>query len=291
MIKVTSLNKSYGSKQALNDLSLEIEQGSIFGLLGVNGAGKTTLLSILNGLISYDSGEIEIGGLDMKNELKQIKSISSIIPQNYAFYEKLSVQENLDFFAKIQNATKEAYEKALEVNNLQAILKQKADTLSGGQKRRLNIAIGLLNDPKIIYFDEPTVGIDPKSRNEILDSIKAYKDLGITVVYTSHYMTEIERICDAVAIINEGKLVEQDTLENLLSNKVSDQINIEVVYNETLKDLDLNFGDITTIVAKESELFEIVALLKKHNIYIKQIRYGSTNLEKHFLDITGEQNV
>lgn len=291
MIKVTNLNKSYSSKQALNDLSLEIEQGSIFGLLGVNGAGKTTLLSILNGLISYDSGEIEIGGLDMKNELKQIKSISSIIPQNYAFYEKLSVQENLDFFAKIQNATKEAYEKALEVNNLQAILKQKADTLSGGQKRRLNIAIGLLNDPKIIYFDEPTVGIDPKSRNEILDSIKAYKDLGITVVYTSHYMTEIERICDAVAIINEGKLVEQDTLENLLSNKVSDQINIEVVYNETLKDLDLNFGDITTIVAKESELFEIVALLKKHNIYIKQIRYGSTNLEKHFLDITGEQNV
>jgi ABC-2 type transport system ATP-binding protein len=290
MIKVTHLNKTYGSKKALDDLSIEIKQGSVFGLLGVNGAGKTTLLSILNGLVAYDSGDIEIAGLDMKHHIKDIKSLSSIIPQNYAFYEKLTVKENLDFFANIQNATKEHYEKAIEVNNLAAMLSQKADTLSGGQKRRLNIAIGLLNDPKIIYFDEPTVGIDPKSRNEILDSIKSYKNLGITVVYTSHYMTEIERICDAVAIINEGKLVEQDTLENLLSNKVSDKVSIEVIYDDVLKELGLTFGDTTTILAKESELFEIVNRLKKNHVYIKQIRYGSTNLEKHFLDITGDQD-
>ncbi|MEN8302471.1 MAG: ABC transporter ATP-binding protein [Campylobacterota bacterium] len=287
MIKISNVTKSYGDKKALDSLSLEIKEGSVFGLLGVNGAGKTTLLSILNGLIDIDSGDIEIFGLDIKHHLKDIKKISSIIPQSLAFYEKLTVKENLDFFASIQGSKDEDIQRAIEINSLESLLEQKASTLSGGQKRRLNIAIGLLNNPKVIYFDEPTVGVDPKSRNEILDSIKSYKDLGITVVYTSHYMTEIERICDEVAIINEGKLVEQDTLENLLSNKVSDKVNIEVIYNETLKSIDLNFTDSTTIQASESELFEIVDTLNKNEIHIKQIRYGSTNLEKHFLDITG----
>lgn len=218
MIKITNLSKSYGDKKALDNVSLEIKKGSVFGLLGVNGAGKTTLLSILNGLITQDSGEIEVFGLDMKKNKREVKALSSIIPQNLAFYEELSVKENLDFFAKIQNATQEHYDKAIEINSLQNVLTQKASTLSGGQKRRLNIAIGLLNNPKVIYFDEPTVGIDPKSRNEILDSIKEYKNFGITVVYTSHYMNEIEKICDEVAIINDGKLIEQNSLENLISN-------------------------------------------------------------------------
>ncbi len=287
MIKVSNVTKSYGDKKALDNLSLEIKEGSVFGLLGVNGAGKTTLLSILNGLIDIDSGDIEVFGLDIKHHLKDIKNISSIIPQSLAFYEKLTVKENLDFFASIQKAKDEDIKRAIEINSLSAFLNQRASTLSGGQKRRLNIAIGLLNNPKVIYFDEPTVGVDPKSRNEILDSIKGYKDLGITVVYTSHYMTEIERICDEVAIINEGKLVEQDTLENLLSNKVSDKVTIELVYSDSLESLDLNFIDSTTIQTSENELFQIIEILNKNEIHIKQIRYGSTNLEKHFLDITG----
>lgn len=290
MIKVSNVTKSYGNKKALDSLSLEIKEGSVFGLLGVNGAGKTTLLSILNGLIDIDSGDVEVFGLNIKHHLKDIKNISSIIPQNLAFYEKLTVKENLDFFASIQNAKDEDIKKSIEVNSLSQLLNQRASTLSGGQKRRLNIAIGLLNNPKVIYFDEPTVGVDPKSRNEILDSIKSYKDLGITVVYTSHYMTEIERICDEVAIINEGKLIEQDSLENLLSNKVSDKVTIELVYSVSLKDLDLNFTDTTTIQTNQNELFEVVETLNKNEIHIKQIRYGSTNLEKHFLDITGSDD-
>ena len=216
MIKISSVVKKYDNLKALDGLSLEIKKGTIFGLLGVNGAGKSTLLSILNGLSPFDSGKIEIFGLDLKKELKQIKSISSIVPQNLAFYEQLTVKENLDFFKNIQNGSKESYEKALHVNDLEVILNQKASTLSGGQKRRLNIAIGLLNNPQIIYFDEPTVGIDPKSRNEILESIKEYKKLGITVVYTSHYMNEVEMLCDEVAIISHGKLVTQEkNLKNL----------------------------------------------------------------------------
>ena len=221
MIKISNVSKSYGDLKALNNLSLTIKKGSIFGLLGVNGAGKSTLLSILNGLSEYDSGEIKVFGLDIKKDKKKIKEISSIVPQNLAFYEKLTVRENLDFFSDIQYATKENYDRAVKINDLSTIMDQEASTLSGGQKRRLNIAIGLLNNPQIIYFDEPTVGIDPKSRNEILDSIKAYKKLGITVIYTSHYINEIEKICDDVAIISKGELIEQGSLSDILSDKTN----------------------------------------------------------------------
>ncbi len=285
MIKIKNVTKKYGELKALNEISLEIKEGSILGLLGINGAGKTTLLSVLNGLIEIDSGDIEIFGLNIRTDKKEINNISSIIPQHLAFYEKLTVKENLDFFSKIQNATQENYTKAIEINSLEDLLLQEASTLSGGQKRRLNIAIGLLNNPKIIYFDEPTVGVDPKSRNEILDSIKSYKKLGITVVYTSHYMTEVERICDEVAIISNGQIVEHDTLENMLSNKVSDKVCIEIIHSEKKIDA-LNIKNDLTIETTESKLFEVLATIKENNIAIKQIRYGSTSLEKHFLDVS-----
>jgi ABC-2 type transport system ATP-binding protein len=218
-IKVQNVTKRYGDIKALDGLSLEIKKGRIFGLLGVNGAGKSTLLSVLNGLTAIDEGRVEVFGLDLEKEIRKIRSISSIVPQNLAFYEKLTVRENLDFFSDIQQASEAHYKKAIEINDLSKLLDQEASTLSGGQKRRLNMAIGLLNDPQIIYFDEPTVGIDPKSRNDILDSIKAYKDLGITVVYTSHYMNEIEKICDDVAVIAKGKLIEQGTLAEILQSR------------------------------------------------------------------------
>jgi ABC-2 type transport system ATP-binding protein len=290
MIKISKLTKLYKDKKALDNFSLEIKKGSIFGLLGVNGAGKTTLLSILNGLIDFDSGSIEIDGMYLKQNKKSVKSISSIIPQHLAFYDNLSVKENLDFFASIQNATKDSYDKAVKINSLDPLLAQKAASLSGGQKRRLNIAIGLLNNPKIIYFDEPTVGVDPKSRNEILDSIKTYKQLGITVIYTSHYMTEIEKICDEVAIISEGKLIEQDSLENILSDKVSDKISIEVINKDILKRLGFEFLTDTSIETTADKLCQTIKILNNNEVPIKQIRYGSTNLEKHFLDVTGSND-
>jgi len=224
MVKVSNVVKKYGDLVALNHLSFSIQKGIVFGLLGVNGAGKSTILSVLNGLSPIESGDIEVFGLNIRKDLEKIKQISSIIPQNLAFYDKLSVQENLEFFGKIQNATKENYTKAIEINGLNEVLKQRASTLSGGQKRRLNIAIGLLNDPQIIYFDEPTVGIDTKSRNEILKSIKSYKDFGTTVVYTSHYLNEIELICDEVAILSHGKLITQE--------KISEAGNLEKQFLE-----------------------------------------------------------
>lgn len=237
MIKISNVVKKYDDLIALNNLSLEIKKGTIFGLLGVNGAGKSTILSILNGLSQFDSGKINIFGLDIKNDIEEIKNISSIIPQNLAFYEKLTVKENLDFFAKIQNAKKEDYKHAIEINALTNFLNQRASTLSGGQKRRLNIAIGILNNPQIIYFDEPTVGIDPKSRNDILEFIKSYKKQGKTIIYTSHYMNEVEKICDEVAIISYGKLIKQDTLENLLYKEdPSHNTNLEKFFLELTQD-------------------------------------------------------
>lgn len=286
MLKVQGVTKSFGDVKALDSLSLEVKEGSIFGLLGVNGAGKTTMLSILNGLVSIDDGEIDVFGLDIRKDIKEINRISSIIPQHLAFYEKLSVKENLEFFATVQSATKEALEKAIEINSLETLLSQKSSTLSGGQKRRLNIAIGLLNNPRIIYFDEPTVGIDPRSRNEILDSISDYKKHGITVLYTSHYMNEIERICDEVAIIDKGKLVKQDRLDNLLSNRVSDKVLIEILYSDITSSLGLKLIGETTIETHESELSGVLELLSKNHIFIKQVRYGSSNLEKYFLEVT-----
>ena len=228
MIKIDNVVKSFGDKRALNRLSFEIKRGTVFGLLGVNGAGKSTILSILNGLTKIDSGKITVFGNDIEKDKVKIKTISSIIPQNLAFYDQLTVKENLEFFGNIQNATKENYERALHVNNLNTLLDQRAFTLSGGQQRRLNIAIGLLNNPQIIYFDEPTVGIDPKSRNEILDSISEYKKMGITVVYTSHYMNEVAKICDEIAIISAGKLVTQEP--------ISDASNLEKYFLELTKE-------------------------------------------------------
>ncbi len=205
MIQVHDVHKSYGDVKALDGLSFHVQKGSIFGLLGANGAGKSTILSILNGLSTYENGYIEIANLDLKTHQRDIRKISSLVPQNLAFYERLSVRENLDFFSKVQKTNKEQYQKAIEVNNLENFLDKRAAFLSGGQKRRLNIAIGLLNNPKIIYFDEPTVGVDPKSRSEILESIKSYKDFGITVLYTSHQLDEVSMLCDEVAIIDFGK--------------------------------------------------------------------------------------
>ena len=220
MIRIKNLTKRYGTIPALQQFSMSIGKGVIFGLLGPNGAGKTTLISILNGLTPFQEGEVEIFGLSLHKNLRQIRKRCTLIPQSLALYENLSVIENLHFFAGIQSITGNTLQvnldHAISVNRLERVLKQKAGTLSGGQKRRLNIAIGLLNSPEILYFDEPTIGIDPESRNEILDTICSLKKENKTVIYTSHYMDEIEKICDEAAIINHGEIVRQGELQAML---------------------------------------------------------------------------
>ncbi|WP_066154688.1 ABC transporter ATP-binding protein [Aliarcobacter cryaerophilus] len=233
-IIIKNLNKSYKDTKILENLNLEIKSGSIFGLLGPNGAGKTTLVSILNSLIKKDSGEVFIYDYNLENELNKIKSISSFVPQTYAFYPNLTVYENLEFFGSLyglkQKRLKDKIENAISACALEKYIDKRALTFSGGVKRRLNIAIGLLNSPKILYLDEPTVGIDPHSRRYILEIIKDInKNSDTTIFYTSHYMDEIEFLCEEVAILENKNIVLKDSIKNLKQNN-----------NLTLEELFLN---------------------------------------------------
>ncbi len=302
MIKIKNLHKSYGDKVALNGLSLEIKEGSVFGLLGPNGAGKTTLISILNGLTPFDEGEVEVFGLALQKNIKAIRRRTALIPQTLAFYENLTVIENLNFFGGIQNieaaTLKSNIAYAVETNRLGSMLKQRAFTLSGGQKRRLNIAIGLLNDPDILFFDEPTVGIDPESRNEILETILSFKEANKTVIYTSHYMPEIEKICDEVAIINAGEIIKQGSMQSMLNNSDSSELHIEI-YETAMQDLlklvtemrALKVVDTTTLVLQErgnETLNALLNLLQRENIGVKNINYATTTLESLFINLTSK---
>lgn len=302
MIRIEKLCKSYAQKKALDNLCLSINGGFIFGLLGPNGAGKTTLISILNGLTPFDSGEVFVFGMPLNSHLFEIRRRCSLIPQSLAFYESLSVIENLNFFAGVQQIKGLEKQKninySIEINRLGAMLKQKAGTLSGGQKRRLNIAIGLLNNPDILFFDEPTVGIDPQSRNEILTTIQAFKEENKAVIYTSHYMPEIEKICDQVAIINAGKVIKQGDISSMLATD-GQQIIIEVYDTEPalLNTCCIVFpvlflvSPTTLSLPTESEalLGDLLALFTSKSIKIKHINYASTNLESVFINLTSSE--
>ena len=211
MIVVKDLCKSYGTAKALDGVSLTVADGLITGLLGVNGAGKTTLLSILATQLAYDSGEVFVYGQPL-SQTKKIRQMLAAVPQGLAFYEKLTVAENLDFFVAMlglgggRRERRAAASAAITASRLEPLLSRRADTLSGGEKRRLNIAIGLLAEPKIILFDEPTVGLDTRIRLEILAAIRAMKGPGRIIVYTSHYLDEIGKLCDEAAILHGGKV-------------------------------------------------------------------------------------
>lgn len=278
-IVIKNLCKSYKGNLVLDNLNLEIKQGSLFGLLGPNGAGKTTLVSILNFLIPKDSGTILVNNMDLDNEENKIKSICSIVPQTYAFYPKLTAFENLEFFGSLYGLKKEALKKRIEycveVTSLEKYINKQAHTFSGGLKRRLNIAIGLLNSPKILYLDEPTVGIDPQSRKYILNVIKKINEKeNTTIIYTSHYMEEVEYLCDEIAILDKSKIILQEKKEKLLQK--NSIIKIKLLDEEIEIDTKDGFDNFTKMIAK----------LEKENKPIENIDFGYKNLEDMFLNLT-----
>lgn len=220
-ITVNNISFTYPDENqpALEDVSLSISTGSCFGLLGPNGAGKSTLLALLTGIIKPQQGEILINGKLLTNT-RTLHNTISLVPQDYAFYPTLTASENLNCFAGLYGLygvqKRERIDFAVKVCGLSELLDRRASACSGGVRRRLNLAIGLLNRPEILFLDEPTVGIDAQSRYFILESIQRLQREGMTIVYTSHYMEEIQAICDALAIIDHGKLLLQDTLANVL---------------------------------------------------------------------------
>ncbi len=220
VLEARDLTKAYGEVQAVGGLSFRVGRGEIFGLLGPNGAGKTTTISMLTGLIEPDGGEIQVLGRRFTPRTRNLKARIGFVPQELALYPKLSARDNLSFFGRIYGLggarLRERIESVLEMVGLLERAGDPVDTYSGGMKRRLNIAAGLIHEPEILFLDEPTVGVDPQSRNAILEGVESLKERGMTVIYTTHYMEEAQRLCDRVAIVDEGKIVALDSPEELI---------------------------------------------------------------------------
>jgi len=219
MLEVKALRKSYGKNIAVENVNLRAESGETIGLLGPNGAGKTTTVSMIAGLFPPDSGEVLIDGKPLRGDTDPIKRKIGLVPQNIALYDELTALANLNFLGALYGlhgaALKRAMEQALDLVGLKDRSKDKVGTFSGGMKRRLNLAAALLHDPQILLLDEPTVGVDPQSRNAIFDNLETLKKRGKTLIYTTHYMEEAERLCDRIIIIDHGKVIANDTLHGL----------------------------------------------------------------------------
>jgi ABC-2 type transport system ATP-binding protein len=222
ILEVDTLEKKYGDFIAVKGINFSVEEGEVFGLLGPNGAGKTQTISMLTGVITPTSGTARIAGHDITTDMDEVKKVNGLVPQDLALYPTLSARANLNFFGRIYGLRgkelKERVEDVLRIVALTDRADQTVDKYSGGMKRRVNIAAGLVHHPRLLFLDEPTVGVDPQSRNHIFESVlRLNRERGMSVVYTSHYMEEVELLCNRVAIIDEGNIIAMDTVKNLIS--------------------------------------------------------------------------
>lgn len=234
MIEVKSVSKTYGNIESLKGISFNIGKGEIFGLLGPNGAGKSTTVNILNTLLKPDSGEIYIDGLNIFENPDSCKKLMGVVPQEIALYDNMSAYENLLFWGGLYNVPKRELranaKKILELVGLAGRNNDRIRTFSGGMKRRINIACSLLHNPQILILDEPTAGVDPQNRNHIFDLIERLNQDGMTVIYTTHYMEEAERLCDRIAIIDLGTIKAEGTLDELRALNGSPNANLEYIF-------------------------------------------------------------
>jgi ABC-2 type transport system ATP-binding protein len=240
MIKAENLKKHYGATVAVDDVSFEVQKGQTFGLLGPNGAGKTTTIQLLCGLLKPDAGKITLDGKTDPG-LVEVRMSLGVVPQALALYEELSALENLRFFGRIYGLggrkLKDRIDKCLDIAGLTQRSKERISKYSGGMKRRLNMVCSLLHDPPILLLDEPTVGVDPQSRNLIFETIENMSKEGRTIIYTTHYMEEAQRLCDRVAIIDHGRILDMDSVENLI-RRHGGPSHIEAEFEE--KQFDIN---------------------------------------------------
>lgn len=303
-IELRNLVKRYVSNLAVDNISLKIQSGEIFGLLGPNGAGKSTTIKMIMGLLKPDRGEIYVNGMDVKSESLSVKRHLGLVPQDIAIYDGITARENVEFFGKLYGLRgkdlKKGADEALEFTGLKDKEKEKPKKFSGGMKRRLNIACAIVHQPEIIIMDEPTVGIDAQSRNHILDSIKELNKRGSTVIYTSHYMEEVEVICERVGIIDYGKLIAvgtKDELKKQLSTKeriLIEAVNIRFNPIDEIKKLHgvtnalLNENKIEILTPNAQQVLQdILFILSKENVIVRNISLQEPNLENVFLSLTG----
>ena len=307
IVKMEQVTKKFGDVTAVDKVSLEIEEGEIFGLLGPNGAGKSTAINMITGLLTIDRGSISIFGKDVRKDKMTTKSYVGIVPQDIAIYEDLTSLENVKFFASLYGLRGKMLEKAaleaLEFTGLSEKKNQFPKSFSGGMKRRLNIACAIAHKPKLIIMDEPTVGIDPQSRNHILQSVKKLNELGSTIIYTSHYMEEVEEICTRIAIMDHGKVIAIGTCPEL-ENMINDRGVVVVTINEPASKVDENslreipgvenvdIGENTVKITSAKEvtnLDKIIQYFIKNSFTIKNVESKTPDLETVFLSLTGRK--
>lgn len=305
IIKVNNLEKSYKGNKIIKGISFEVNKGEIFCFLGPNGAGKSTTINILTGALGYEGGEIFYKDRKLEKGDREFKKYLGIVPQDISLYEDISAEKNIKFFASLYGLRgKELQERtreALEFAGLTERAKDKVSTFSGGMKRRLNIACAIAHHPEILIMDEPTVGIDPQSRNHILKSVKRMREKGMTIIYTTHYMEEVEEISTRIIIMDKGEIIASGTKEKLkeeilnskkflIEGEGLDKINIEEFYNvEGVKDVLIKEGkiEITTISSIEN-LDKLIDILVNNSVKIINLSREEASLETVFLNLTGK---
>lgn len=306
MIQIENLVKRYGSLVALDHLNLNIHEGEIFGLLGPNGSGKTTAINCMLSLLKYDKGTIHIFGEEMEPDNYAVKQQIGIVLQNVAVFEELTVYENIDYFCglyvKNKQKRKALVEEAIQFAGLEDFTKMRPKKLSGGLLRRLNIACGIAHKPKLIIMDEPTVAVDPQSRNKILEGIQKLNEQGSTIIYTSHYMEEVEQICTRIAIMDHGRTIAVGTKEELKQMiKTGETITIEAVVLkqeqlQAIRELSHVFeveyeNQILTVrcTGAKHNLMRILNYLQEQEIVFGRVFSELPTLNDVFLEITGKQ--
>lgn len=304
MLVARNLSKSYKDIKALSDVSLSIKEGELYGMLGPNGAGKTTTINILSALLQPDSGEILYQEKSLLQNLNECKKILGVVPQEIALYDDLTAIENLKFWGSLYGIKgkriNSKIENLLKLIGLSDRKNDKIKTYSGGMKRRINIAAALLHDPKILFMDEPTVGIDPQSRNLIFEVIQKLHNEGLTMIYTTHYMEEAERLCNRIGIIDEGRIVAEGSL-NELKNSSSIKEEIHLRYsnpqNTKLNHFPNQFNGqllihenhlILSSSKANSDLPGLVQFCSEKNLKVESIDIRSLSLETIFLELTGK---
>lgn len=330
ILEVDHLAKKFGDFEAVKGVSFAVEEGEVFGLLGPNGAGKTTIISMLTGVLDPTSGTARIGGHDLVKELGKCKRINGLVPQDLALYPSLSARTNVSFFGRIYGLRgkdlKERVEDVLRIVALTERADKPVSTFSGGMKRRVNIAAGLVHHPRLLFLDEPTVGVDPQSRNHIFESVlRLNRERGMSIIYTSHYMEEVETLCNRVAIVDEGRIIALDTIKNLIAKlgggviycglaRVDDAILAQLnelpgvteaslvptpaepplepgKEPETVEREAVASATVVKVVTKNSQqaIVNLVSFLSEQDIPLTSLEILEPNLESVFLHLTGKK--
>jgi ABC-2 type transport system ATP-binding protein len=306
MLVVSDIKKSFDQKEVVRGVSFSVEKGESFGLLGPNGAGKSTTISMICGLLTYDAGSVMVDGISVKKKPLDVKKKIGVVPQEISLYPTMSAKENLLFWGKMYGLSgklaKKRVDEVLEYVGLRDRANDKIETFSGGMKRRINIGASLMHEPKLLIMDEPTVGIDPQSRNHILETVKRLNQNGMTVIYTSHYMEEVEFLCNRIGIVDQGKMIALGTkgdLVNRLAGGTVIKLSVASLKDEFTASLrkvtnvervipDIENNSVDIFVHHHQLAFsDIIACAMENRVQVLSFEVQEPNLESLFLSLTG----